>query len=217
MEDESWLAEKLAKLGIEDSDVLANYVNGILESSGGDVSAAGQVLEGYVSNSTQLGGFLEELSARWKNAKKKKEEQLLPAAGSAAEILKSKWSLVKLVEDVNKTVVVKSDPHRLDKAERELTLRLAQQIQDQQIQQEMNEALQQQQANDDEEKEESAAQKNRTLVQTKIQQAQKVKEDSIRKHKEESKAASASDRKDKAQRKEERQKRAQKGERRGNS
>jgi len=210
-----WLKGSLAELGVEDPITLSEYILGILESSDGDTDQVAQVLEPYVDDADAISEFIDELRDEWGAGDVDSELKEGSGAGnSITDELLSKWSQQRTPDEAasKKDDKPQRAISRIDEEERALTLRLAQQIQEMRIQEQIQEDLAA--ASEGSTGEESIAAKNRAMVQAKIAQAQQAKEASIRKHKAESKAAAASDKKDKAQRKEERQKKALKGERR---
>ncbi|KAH9255608.1 hypothetical protein BASA81_006438 [Batrachochytrium salamandrivorans] len=192
---EEWLAAELRLLGVEDEQALIPYVLGILQSSGTVEDAVGSI-EPFCQ--LPVVEFHDKLSVKWTAMLMEEEE----AAAAAAK--------PKVVSTpIPATVAPPAQRLIVDEADKEATLRMARQIADKEVR------LFESAVPIASPLMEESSGANRQAVQSKLQHAQKQREEITKAKLTQSKSAAQDDRKDKEQRKLDRQKKAQKGERRG--
>ena len=207
--------ERFAALGVGDPESVVSYVFGILDSSGPDAQLVAEALEPYIDDKNELDAVCADI-CNWMNAK-----EASAASSSSTDLqnnikdtLRARWT----EQPENPPQNIPSKPSKpehsvgLDKADREATLRLARQMHDKRMEEEIAEEM----ANASlQAEEEGLAARNRAAVQNKVSQAQNARAAAVQKHKAESKQAAKTDKKDKEERKEQRRMKAQKSERRG--
>ena len=207
--------ERFAALGVGDPESVVSYVFGILDSSGPDAQLVGEALEPYIDDKNELEAVCTDI-CNWMKAK-----DASSAASSSTDkqnnikdTIRARWTDQPENPPQNIQSNTSKPEHNvgLDKAEREATLRLARQIHDKRMEEEIAEEM----ANAAvQAEEEGMAARNRAAVQNKVAQAQNARAAAVQKHKAESKQAAKTDKKDKEERKEQRRMKAQKSERRG--
>ena len=214
--DEEALCRRFEILGVDDPDTLASYIFGIVAANGADKDVLHEALEPYITDIAALQSTCDELSKLALSQADLSRERDQQSSSSVKREIISTLNRNDLALNRTKEDKSSGEPsYKLDKADREATLRLAREMHDKRVDEEIREELATQAAKAEEEREESIAARNRAAVEAKRSEAQAARTAATQKHKAESKTAAVNDKKDKAEKKEERRKKAQKGERHG--
>jgi hypothetical protein len=213
--DEAELAADLEKLSVEDAPTVAAYVSGIIAAGAIDHQTIKEALEAFVEDEASRDALSARICTRQIEANVASTTD--SKAPGLTQQFKARWA-----NDVSQENGVRESPAPvrvvprigLDAEAREATLRLARQIHEKRVEEEVDAELSAKAIADEAE---ALTAKNRAEVHKKLAQAQAARASTEKKHKEQSREAETKDRKEKAEKKEERRKKAQKGERRGGS